>query len=419
MKSIFAHTSLTIGLALLQSASAQPLNNKGASKSDISKCFRVDNNEWVNRTDTKVPPCWVENNGKYDCYEYTIGTQCYGWPGIFDITQVPNDGDSPSTEMNVIYILQNELEVVIHGFKTFFELTKPVVSQDPSNKKLSGIVLKGSDLYSLRNNFNFINNVFHPDITNVGIKTRKNVSAFEGKELKEILKGVELACSLLKVDNNHDGKLDELAELTLTRDEILELSRSLEAASPYLLPKSKEDEKFEEPNKQMEKKKSCKLKSNTAKADIVYLVPQDIEKAIHDFRLFFELLKPATGQDDSSRKLTKLTLNGPKLRGAREGLEFINKSFHPESIDTSLKNRPGVAAFEGEALNEILKGLELACNLLKVEDNDHDGKLDELAELTLDKVEILRTAHSIEAAYLGLLSKMNGSNGSKETKEDL
>ncbi|KAI9291238.1 hypothetical protein K502DRAFT_326391 [Neoconidiobolus thromboides FSU 785] len=98
MKSTLSYTSFIFGLTLVDSILAQRLILRDAVKPDINKCLRANVYDWVQKSNPSVPPCWIENAGKYDCYEYKTGTQCDEWPGMFDIHKNPN-GYVPSTNV--------------------------------------------------------------------------------------------------------------------------------------------------------------------------------------------------------------------------------------------------------------------------------------------------------------------------------
>ncbi|KAI9296766.1 hypothetical protein K502DRAFT_328788 [Neoconidiobolus thromboides FSU 785] len=241
MKSTFTYTSFVIALTLIESISAQPLGRREASKLDVNKCLRANNLNygWVNKTDAKVPPCWIENGGKYDCYEYKSGKQCDKWPGMFDITKGSNKPESyKSTDPSAIYLTPQQLEEGIKGLKIVFEVLEP---ENP--QKSSPIKLNGPKLFQAREYLYSITHLIHPEKQNDTAKNDPTAIVFEGKVLEEIQRGYELACQAFLIDDkDHDGKVDELPEVVIDWDKLLELTHAIDVANQDLISKSNRPE---------------------------------------------------------------------------------------------------------------------------------------------------------------------------------
>ncbi|KAI9292105.1 hypothetical protein K502DRAFT_332634 [Neoconidiobolus thromboides FSU 785] len=95
-----------VGLTLLAAGSIESFSLINKIKhvftraADNSKCLIANNQSygWAQVSSGKYPPCWIENGGKYDCYDYKSGTQCDNWNGMFDRTKQGNGGNKPPAD---------------------------------------------------------------------------------------------------------------------------------------------------------------------------------------------------------------------------------------------------------------------------------------------------------------------------------
>ncbi|KAI9291236.1 hypothetical protein K502DRAFT_325969 [Neoconidiobolus thromboides FSU 785] len=100
-------STIAISAILIAASCAEAFSFKNALKhvfkreAPKDKCLKANNSAygWANINDANVPPCWIENGGKFDCYEYADKNtkKCDNWAGMFDIHNQQHGGPPAET----------------------------------------------------------------------------------------------------------------------------------------------------------------------------------------------------------------------------------------------------------------------------------------------------------------------------------
>lgn len=98
MKFTLALTTLAIAASFVESFSVTSvLKHVFKRGADDSKCQRAGRFEFVNKNSDRVPPCWIQKDNVFHCYEYKSGNTCDNWDGMFDITKGKPDAPAPDS----------------------------------------------------------------------------------------------------------------------------------------------------------------------------------------------------------------------------------------------------------------------------------------------------------------------------------
>ncbi|KAG0254114.1 hypothetical protein DFQ27_007028 [Actinomortierella ambigua] len=84
----FMFKTIAVAVVLLSllcgSVLAHPLSPAEVEKrQDPNRCNRGNSGNFCEGV-SNCPPCWIKNDGRYDCYDYTPEGKCPDWDGIWD-----------------------------------------------------------------------------------------------------------------------------------------------------------------------------------------------------------------------------------------------------------------------------------------------------------------------------------------------